>query len=235
MKYKILFILCSLLIKIKAQDSIVKQNNMKHEVGISVLAPLIFLCDLRDPNERFSKISYRYKFKKKQAFKFYAGFSILNLTNSRYDQYQYILTDGTRIYPTSEVRTPTNIEIGLGYEIILGKRSLKHVFGLDFVYNNKFLVRKSYDLIEKDSIGANGQNFPKFTTSNYLESGTNYNKFGVNLNYGLRYEISKRWVATSSFTFSYRYYRLKLNGNYHSYSDIYTFGIISDISIFYRF
>ncbi len=237
MKFKLIVFIIAFSLKAQAQDSLVSPVIKKNELGISVLAPFIFLSGGTNYTERFSYITYRRRVKQKHALKVFIAFPFLNENNNQYIQTTLPSTGSITLHPTHEIRTPCNIEIGLGYELILGKQKLKHVLGLDAVYNNKFVEDEYYVLSSKDTVDANGynRNIIDRLDSGAYSKGTQYNKFGANLSYGIRYEFSKKWLITSSFIASFRYNSFTTSGSRVSNFDVNVAGLISDISVFYRF
>jgi hypothetical protein len=237
MKHCLIIFLCVFVLKARSQDSLVVPSLKKNELGFSVLVPFIVLANARGTYERFSYLSFRHRLNQKHAVKIFTGFSIFNQSDRAYIQTSLPSTGAVTLHPTHEIHTPCNIEVGIGYEFIMGKQKLKHVLGLDLVYNNKFVEDRFYVLSTKDTVDANGyyRNKVDRLDSGAYTKGINYNKFGANLSYGIRYEFSKRWLLTTSFIYCYRLYRLTTNGSTTINQDLNTNGIISDVSIFYRF
>src|SRR5262249_26081732 len=108
-------------------------------------------------------------------------------------------------------------------------RKLKHVLGADVLYNNKFL-REEYFYYEQTS----DNKTTRIDTGSYVKT-SNFDKLGLNLHYTLRYELSSRWLVTASATMANKFYRQKVRNSYSNNYSIDMLGLISDISIFYRF
>src|SRR5690606_3165141 len=100
--------------------------------------------------------------------------------------------------------------------------------------NNKF-ERNNFYYMQKHEIAGSGQaEYTRLDTGAYVK-GTNFDKFGFNISYSLRYQFSKRWVATASCIGSYRAYKRREKGMEGNISDFNMTGLISDISVFYKF
>ena len=70
----------------------------------------------------------------------------------------------------------------------------------------------------------------KTVINNYLH------KFGITPFYSVRYSISKRWLITTSVRANFQTYKRKVEGYPDMYvSDFNLNGLISEISLFYRF
>ncbi|MBL7931915.1 MAG: hypothetical protein JNL60_08435 [Bacteroidia bacterium] len=205
------------------------------EIGVSVSTAFFVLAGVSDYNERFTNVTYRRLYPKHHALKLFTGVALFNSHENNYQQGYYIPgTPHTTIYPTSEITTPSNFQVGVGYEYIIGKKKLKQAFGFDLVYNNKFERNKFYYLKLHDSTGTGATEPTRLDTGAYVK-GTNFDKFGFNISYSLRYQFSKRWVGTVSCIGSYRFYKRRENGIESTISDFNMTGLISDISIFYKF
>jgi hypothetical protein len=207
----------------------------KHELGASILSPLIVLTGATDPSDRFTNITYRYLVTKKHALKIFAGFSLFNASVYNSQDYPYIATTGQTVHPVSETIVPSNFQAGLGYEIVLGTGRVRHAVGIDGVYNNKFEITKFQYRITRDSVDGAGNKFPYsfVADTGKVSRGFTYQKLGFNVHYTLRYEYSTHWMVTTTFLMSYRNYRGRENNSY--LSDLEMNGLISDVSIFYRF
>lgn len=233
-------VLCIVLVTFaSAQDTLPlkKKPERPHEIGFSASSLFFILAGVSDFNERYTNLTYRYFFKEKQAVKLFAGVSAFNSEANKYDQYQILAATQTTLYATNEKKTPSNFQLGIGYEYILGKGRLKHVIGADLLYNNKFESEKFYYIRVQESVDAGGN---KIGSSARLDSGAvnkanNYDKFGLNLNYSLRYSISKKWVITTGLLVSYKNYKIKNSYGTSRVSETNFNGIISDVSLFYRF
>lgn len=217
---------------LKLQAPVPKKSS---EIGVSISSAFFVLAGVTDYNERFTNVTYRRLFPKNHAIKLFTGVALFNSYSNNYQQGYYIPSVAhTTIYPTSEISTPSNFQVGLGYEYIIGKRKLKQVFGVDLVYNNKFERKNFYYMQVYDSTGNGHSESTRLDTGAYVK-GTNFDKFGFNVSYSLRYQFSKHWVATASCIASYRNYRRREKGMEGNVSDFNMNGLISDISIFYKF
>lgn len=222
-----------------AQDSLSLKKKVERprEIGFSASSVFFFLAGVSDPNERYTNITYRYFFKERQAIKLFTGASLFNNEGNKYEQSKLMSANQTTLYATREKKTPSNFQLGIGYEYILGNGKLKHVLGADILYNNKFVSDKSYYISVRDSIDGNGHSTLHTTR---LDSGAvtktnNYDKFGLNLNYSLRYRISKKWVITAGLLVSYKTYKSKTPYGHTRVGETNFNGIISDVSVFYKF
>ena len=234
-------ILVLLIGKLFAQDTtFVKPepfNEKRHEFGLGVLSPFLMLTGAKDVNERFTNLTYRYRVNQKHAFKLLVGTVMFDESEGSFKQERMLSVPGKTVYLNTETRVPTNIQTGLGYELILGKSKLKHAIGIDLIYNNKFVSENSFYVNYTETTDTAGY---KVFNIKLLDTGMtiktrNYDKFGANLSYNLRYELSPRWALTGSFILNYRYYERRVNGLMAGISDFNINGLVSDISIFYRF
>ena len=233
----IIIILIGAISMVKAQDSsfVGKKPARPHEIGFSASTVFFLLAGVSDYNERYTNITYRYFLKEKHALKFFTGANVFNPDNTIKSELRSV--NQSSVYATTEKKTPSNFQLGLGYEYILGKGKLKHVIGVDLLYNNKFERENFYFMNVKDSINSKGNHELKSTrvdTGAYLKTN-NYNKFGLNLSYSLRYRLSKKWVITAGMLLSYKTYRRKETYGYTTVGEGNFNGIISDVSVFYTF
>jgi hypothetical protein len=241
MKNSVIILLVTFGILTKAQNdsTVIKPTftEKRHEIGIGVLSPFLMIVGASDFNERYTNLSYRYRINQNQAFKVLIGNAFFNSNENRIGQDMVQATPGQTIYINKQYRTPSNFQIGLGYEYMFGKNKLKHVLGVDFIYNNKFNTEYSNYFLEKDTLNANGIKsiFGEKIDTGAVTLSRNYNKCGANFSYYLRYVFSKKWLMTSSFILNYRVYRRKVNNTMVGISEFNINGLIADISIFYRF
>lgn len=241
MKNSVIILLLLFAFKTDAQnDSAVIKTTFtdnRHEIGIGILSPFLMIVGASDFNERYTNLSYRYRINQNQAFKVLIGNAFFNSNENRIGQDMIQATSGQTIYINKQYRTPSNFQIGFGYEYIFGKNNLKHSLGIDFIYNNKFNTEYTNYFLEKDTLNANGVKsiFGEKIDTGAVTLSRNYNKFGANFSYNLRYEFTKKWLITSSFILNYRVYRRKVNNTMVGISDFNINGLIADISIFYRF
>src|SRR4051812_47448063 len=70
------FIACAFTIQ--AQDTTSKVSKHRHELGVSVIVPLILAVGATDYNERYTNLSYRYFLSKNHAIKPFVGISTIN-------------------------------------------------------------------------------------------------------------------------------------------------------------
>lgn len=222
-----------------AQDTLNKNKipDKRHELGISIIVPVIYAIGAADYNERYSNIAFRYFITKKHAIKPFVGFSPFSAIAN--DPKAISTTNTSTLYLANNSKTPSNFQLGVGYEFIIGKRKLKQVLGADIYYNNKFLREELYYYRHFDSTDVHGsvtQGTTKLDTGRYVRT-TNYDKIGFNLSYGLRYEASKRWVITASTIVTNKLYWSKSPGlpGRSSNFEMNVVGLISDICVFYRF
>jgi len=142
------------------------------------------------------------------------------------------------VYLMNNRTTPSNVQFGLGYEYVMGSKKLKHAVGIDVYYNNKFVRDQYFYYRDYDSTHTNGQTtreFTKIDTGGYVRT-QNYDKVGINLSYSLRYEVSRRWMISASTIMTNKFYwDKKTNGSRGQNYEMNFVGLISDISIFYRF
>ena len=233
-KKQIILLLTIAAFTAQAQDSLktsAKAPKKKHELGVSIIVPLILAIGATDYNERYTNLTYRYFLKDKHAIKPFVGVSMVTPTPEA--QKTISATNNSTLYAMNNITTPSNFQVGVGYEYIMGKKKLKHAIGADIYYNNKFLKEEFFYYQEIDSVGVDGNRFRQTTT---LDTGAyiktkNYDKLGFNLCYSVRYEASKRWVISTSTIMTNKFYWAPRSSNY----EMNFIGLISDISIFYRF
>ncbi|MFO0357394.1 MAG: hypothetical protein ACK50A_10580 [Sphingobacteriaceae bacterium] len=224
----------------RSQDTLNKSQaftDKRHEFGVSMLSPFFIITAANDRNERFTNLSYRYRFNQRHALKALVGVVMFDESEERFKQEKVQSVPGKTVYLTAETKIPTNFQTGIGYEMMFGYGKLKHVVGIDLIYNNKFISQDKYYTQVTDTLDANGY---KTFSINKLDTGrviktSNLDKFGANISYSLRYEISPRWALTGSFILNYRYYERRTNGIMAGISDFNINGLVSDISVFYRF
>jgi hypothetical protein len=236
-------ILLALAFQVTAQDSLPPRNQPErpHELGISVLTPLIMLAGASDYQERFSNLTYRYRFTKISAFRAIIGAAPM-MNNYGYNSTPYyerpaVVTSNTStLYPIDEVTTPSNFQVGVGYEYIRGRR-LKHCVGIDLVYNNKFEKHKNYFMLRREETDPNGQ---KVMREYQLDSAStvkamNFDKIGCNIFFSLRFEATKKFFITASTIATLRYWQSGIAPNKGTTMDMNLVGLIGDVSLFYRF
>jgi hypothetical protein len=240
MRILLFLFISSTCFKLKAQSDTIAPVTFKesrHEIGLGILSPFLMVVGATDLNERYTNFSYRYRIHQKHAIKAFIGNAFFNSNENKMTQERMQATPGQTVYLNRVFRTPTNFQTGLGYELILGKNKLKHVVGVDLLYNNKFTSEHTSYFLLKDSSVANGNNS---IIGRGIDTGAatltrNYDKFGANFSYNLRYEFSKKWLITSSFVMNYRFYKRRENGILAGISDFSINSLISDISLYYRF
>lgn len=222
----------------RAQDTlspVIKKPQRPHEIGFSASTIFFVMAGVSDFNERYTNLTYRYLPGHHHGLKAFAGINMFN-ANNEFRSGVVSVTQST-VYATTERISPSNFQLGLGYEYIIGKRRLQQVVGLDVLYNNKFEIHRSYYTNSRDSTDNRGQHYiytSRIDTGAHT-TATNYDKFGLNLNYALRYSLSKRWLLTASMLVSYKTYRRREQQGYSRVSELNFNGLISDVSVFYRF
>lgn len=240
MKNSLIILFVILIGQAKSQDTLNQTQaftDKRHEFGVSVLSPFFMIAGARDDNERYTNLTYRYRFTQKHAIKALVGTALFDESEGRFKQDQVQSVPGKTVYLTTETKIPTNFQTGIGYEIMFGNGKLKHVVGVDLIYNNKFVSQDSYYVKFCDTLDANGA---RQFSMNRLDTGRviktrNFDKFGANISYSARYEISPRWVLTGSLILNYRYYERRTNGIMSGISDFNVNGLLADVSIYYRF
>lgn len=212
-------------------------NENRHEIGLGILSPFLMIVGATDFNERYTNLSYRYRYSEKHSAKVMIGNAFFNSNENRIGKDMIRATPGQTIYINRQYRTPSNFQIGLGYEYMLGKNKLKHMLGIDLIYNNKFHTENTSYFLEKDTMNGSGIKsvFAEMIDTGAVTKSRNYNKFGANFSYSLRYEFSRKWLITSSFILNYRIYKRREDNVTVNVSDFNINGLIADISIFYRF
>ncbi|MDI1353513.1 MAG: hypothetical protein PSX36_01255 [bacterium] len=224
-----------------AQDSLNVHNpkpEHPHELGISIATPICLLMGASDFSGRFTNLTYRHWLSGKHNVKAFVGTNFMKETDpySQPNNSGIIPTTQELVYSTKITTTPTNFQIGLGYEYMKGGK-FKHGPGIDIVYNNVFekteyFDMKVYQTIGKDSIRTD--HYDRLEAGAYVK-GVTITKIGFNLSYSLRYQMAKHWVLTASAMGSFRLEtRNESLGKIHNF-DFNIVGIVSDISLFYRF
>jgi hypothetical protein len=230
-----LFIVLIFTLEIKSQDSTAKTplKSPRHELGVGILYPTLVIFGAYNDNiERYTNLTYRKWFKEKYSFKAFAGTIFPNSMDNYSKNTVVILPGNTQLIGNTMIQTPSNCQFGFGFERYIGHKKLKLYTGIDVVYNNKFVKKSFYYTYAKDSAA---NSITKLDTGAYV-STRNFDKIGLNFNFGVRYEFNKQWVLTANYTAMTRFWQFKNpNGSTSQYFDLNSTGLISDISLFYRF
>lgn len=234
-----LLVLIMIGTSIFAQDTLSAKKvipEKRHETGLSVMVPFLLLAGVSDNhNERFSFLTYRYRFTERHSLRASVGFAPF------YEEYKdnpisLASVAQNTVYSNVYSHNPTNYQVTLGYELMRGKK-LKHVFGFELLYNNRFAVDSYYyteDYITTLPDGTTIRNRRTLDTGSYSKT-FNYHKFGANISYSLRYDIGKKWAITASTIASFKMYQQIKTNRTSMVSDFSMVGLISDISMFYKF
>lgn len=218
-----------------SQDSLAKKSSFfkkRCEIGVSVLTPFIMIAGAQDQTERYTNLTGRYFIAPGHAVKVLGG-GVIGTNNYSITQQRYLGVNQSYTFTTESI-TSTNFIVGLGYEYVLGHAKLKHVLGLDLIYNNKSVNDESYYETATAVPGTSTPVVHKLDTGSYSRR-TTYNKGGFNLSYSLRYELSRRWVITASAIYSNRFYRTGTGSSRSTVYDMNLNGLVSDVSLFFRF
>lgn len=240
---KIIF-LCLLPLTVSianAQDTIktkMPKPERPHEIGIGVATPLCLLMGVTDYSGRFTNLTYRQWLDGKRAIRAFVGANFVEETDPYTQPYNsgIIPTSEPLVYSTKRTTRPTNFQIGVGYEYMSGGR-LKHGPGIDLVYNNVFEKTEYFDMKVYQTSGPNNSytdHYDRLDSGAYVK-GVTTNKFGFNLSYSLRYEMTKRWVFTASAMGSFRVATVNAPTGKSTNFDFNMVALLSDISLFYRF
>ena len=228
-------IVIAFTIQAKSQDSLNKKPSKtpRHELGLGILYPTLVVFGASNDNyERYTNLTYRRWFKEKYSFKVFAGTIFPNSMDNYSKSTVVIMPSNTHLNGNTIIETPSNCQFGLGFERYIGHKKLKLFAGLDVVYNNKFVKKTFYYTYAKDSAA---NNIAKLDTGAYVNT-RNFDKIGLNLNFGVRYEFNNLWVITATCVNSFRFIQTKTPaGGTNRVYDLNTNGLISDISLFYRF
>lgn len=240
MKKLMLLLLCVFTIKSHSQDSlktIKSPKSKRSEIGLNILPPFLLLSGVSSANPKFFNATYRYLLNERNALRIVSG---INVYNSNYTGNQNIavsMGNGLTVYQISSSRTPLNVLSGIGYERILGKHKLKHVIGCDLTYNYVTTVVSSNYYGMKDTTYNNVRHaeYIPIDTGRAITSRY-FHKIGITPFYSLRYELNSKWLVVASTRLNFQYYQVK-NENYPKASlfDFNMDGLISEISLFYRF
>ncbi len=240
MKNTAIVILCLLIVEGQSQDSSKAKTPKilkRHEIGLNILPPLLALSGVSQSQPNFFNATYRYILNAHNALRATAGINVYNSNNSGDQKNAVAMGNGLTVYQTTNSRTPANLMAGIGYERIMGKRKLKHVIGVDLTYNYVSSISSSSYYGIKDSVYNNTHHADivpidtgRATVQKY------YHKFGVTPFYSIRYPLSSKWLISASTRFNFQYYKIN-NGNYPAITlyDLNLSGLISEISLFYRF
>lgn len=218
----------------QSQDSLKKAEPKfpKHELGLGLLYPTLIVLGGQNQNfERYTNLTYRWWFKEKHSLKVLAGLVFPGSMNS-FTQTTVVMPDKTQLIANSYTQSPSNCQFGIGYEYYIGHKNLKLFAGADLIYNNQFVKKTFYYTNAKDSVA---NSLVKLDTGAYV-SGRNYDKMGFNLNFGVRYEFNRQWAITAHCSSAFRFVQSKQpDGRTRKTFDFNTNGLVSDISLFYRF
>lgn len=241
MKRSLMLLLCVFAINAHSQDSLKTDKSVKpkrHEIGLNILPPFLALTGVSGGNPQYFNTTYKYFLNKRLAFRTTAGIIAFGNNNLCGNQTETVIkTNSVTVNKTKYTHDPTNIQGSIGLESILGKRKLKHVIGFDLTYNyqNQRENISYYKLT--DSIGMNNekiQNWQSIDTGQAVIN-TYINKYGITPFYSVRYPISKKFVLTSSMRFNLQASQRRHGGlTYYSF-DFNMSGVISEVSLFYRF
>jgi hypothetical protein len=222
-----------------AQDTL-KNKSLKptrpREIGVSILSPVIMLAGVFDNSGRYSNLTYRYRLTERHAIRGFVGTSMG--THEIPEMIPEIVNTAsqTSIYSAVNKTSKLNFQVGAGYEYLRGGK-LKHGPGLDLVYCYAQEKSEHYYFSGKDTVDPQGNKRMEYTrldTGSYVKK-TDINKFGVNLHYSLRYELSRKWIVTASMIGSFRVYRTRNQYGTSTVNDFNMNGLIGDVSVFYRF
>jgi hypothetical protein len=185
--------------------------------------------------DRYTNVTYRFRFTEKHAARVFAG------AGGRRPSYpdplhtgQIVSTSTPAYFLVRNTTRPSNFQAGIGYEYIFGSR-LKKVLGADLVYNNIFEKEEYYYVKLQDSVGSGitFTNYSRIDTGSFVTT-RNYDKAGLNLNFSLRYDFSRRWVVTGTMIAALRYSRSGRDGGYINTFDL-NISPVGDLSVFYKF
>ncbi len=240
MKNLIFVLLSVFILEIKAQDSLpIKElvRIRKNEIGLNVLPLFIAISGASSNYNDLFNFTYRRLLKPKHALRITSGIYLNG--NDWSNGYPLIVSksNSVTVYQTNYSTGRVNVQSGIGYEYILGKRKLKHVFGCDLTYNyQKVTSNRSYYQI-KDSTDVNNnmhQTYSSIDTGIVSKSFINH-KLGANLFYSLRYPLGNKWLLTASTILSYQTWRSDEFAKKSTINQFDVKGLVSEVSLFYRF
>lgn len=220
------------LISTAQENNIAPVKEPKHELGLGLIYPMtLVIGNVNSDNNHYTNLSYRYKLSPKNCIKLLAGmahpFNASSLTQTKV----LILPSNTSLVANTLYQTPSNCQFGIGFEHFIGSKQLKLFAGADFMYNNLFSKKTFFYTNAADSASPH---LNKLDTGAYV-SARNYNKVGIDFHFGARYEFNSKWVIMGTFTASQRVYGTTANGRAIRVNDFTINGLISDISLYYRF
>jgi len=223
-----------------SQDSLSNKGLTKpkrNEVGINVLPPILILSSVTRSQPKFFNATYRYLYSETNALRITGGINVFNSSNLAKQSVAVSISNSITVYKNTTVSNPVNTMLGIGYERIIGKRKLKHVVGCDLTYNYvKENTAINYHAIKDTIINSYKQeNFMPIDTgkTNYQRY---FSKFGITPFYSLRFALTPKLLVTASTRLSLQTYTIK-NDRYPNMRvfDFNSDGLISEISLFYRF
>lgn len=241
MKRSMLLLLCAYALNANSQDTTTTANLSKvkrHEVGLNILPPFLMLAGASGGNPHYFNFTYKYFLNERLAFRTTAGIIVFGNNYSYSNQTETVVkTSSVTINKTNYTHDPTNVQGSLGLEYVFGKRKLKHVAGFDLTYNyqNRRENISYYKLT--DSIGSNNQkiqNWQNIDTGRAVIN-TYINKYGITPFYSVRYPITEKFILTSSMRLNLQASQKRYNGITYTSFDFNMSGIISEVSLFYRF
>lgn len=241
MKRSLMLLLCVFAINAHSQDSLKTDNSIKpkrHEIGLNILPPFLALAGAGGGNSQYFNITYKYFLNERTAFRTTAGIIVFGNHNLYGNQTETVIkTNSVTVNKTNYSHDPTNIQGTIGLERIFGKRKLKHVLGFDLTYNyQNHRENISYYKLT-DSIGANNtkiQNWQNIDTGRTVVNSY-INKYGITPFYSVRYPITEKFILTSSVRFNLQASQRRYNGLTYNSFDFNMSGVISEVSLFYRF
>jgi hypothetical protein len=241
MKRSMLLLLCAYTLNTHSQDSIKTDKPIKikrHEIGLNILPPFLALTGVSGGNPQYFNITYKYFLNERTAFRTTAGIIVFGNHNIYGNQTETVIkTNSVTINKTKYTQNPTNIQGSIGLERILGKRKLKHVIGFDLTYNYQNQRENISYFKITDSIGINNEKIQMWQNidTGRVVTNTYFNKYGITPFYSVRYPITEKFILTSSIRFNLQASQRRYNGLTYNSFDFNMSGVISEVSLFYRF
>lgn len=221
----------------------------KNEIGFGISAPFLSSTLYKGLKNIDINIQYKRLLTSRDALRF--GINYNENGNQYYTTTTYIphldFKDNDSIpYSSTDYNHNQSAYLNIGYEHYFGKKRVKFIIGSDLVVGFKdytYYHSNQYAAVRSDTIGNLVTN-----TIVYTENLNNYHLFNLPLNHdyslrlgmkthiGARFPISNRLIFNfvTSITMGYEHV---FNKNYtykdHYYVDL--SGIVSEVSLFYRF
>ncbi len=240
MKKAVIVCACALSFAALGQDSINAKNPVplkRNEIGLNVLPPILLLAGVNSAQTKYFNATYKRFLSERNALRVTAGVNVFNTPTNPNIIKSTFVGGGLTLNKVTTTSTPINVQGSLGYERVMGKRRLKHVIGADLTYNyvNERVLSEYYGTKDTTINNIQMSDYIRIDTGRTVKN--NYvHKFGITPFYSIRYPITKRWLLTTSVRANFQMYKRKVDGYPDmTISDFNLNGLLSEVSLFYRF